>query len=59
MATSSTLRLVRADINLARESRPSESRVRRLFRRRARRRHAAVAGWREEATFRGMTRMGA
>jgi hypothetical protein len=59
MATSSTLRLVHPDIDFARKAPPTESRIRRLFRRRARRRRAAVGGWREEAAFRGMTRMGA
>jgi hypothetical protein len=59
MATSSTtLRLVHP-VDIAREPRASESRVRRLFRRRARRRSAVVSNWREDATFRGMTRMGA
>jgi hypothetical protein len=60
MATSSTLRVVHPDIVLhAPET--SESRFRRLFRRRARRRRAAAAvpGWREEATVRSITRMGA
>jgi hypothetical protein len=60
MATSSTLRLVHPDVNMTHEARPaSESWLRRFFRSRARRRRAAVAGWREEAAFRGMTRMGA
>jgi hypothetical protein len=58
MASTSTLRVVHPDIDLARKPEPAESRIRRLFRRRARRR-AAVGAWREEATFRGMTRMGA
>jgi hypothetical protein len=63
MATSSTLRIVRTEIDLVREpeARPavpssaemSESRLRRFFRRKARRR-ALVSGWREEATLRSM-----
>jgi hypothetical protein len=57
MATSSTLRLVHP-VEIARPQR-NESRLRRLFSRRARRRRAAVSNWREDATFRGMTRMGA
>lgn len=59
MATSSTLRLVHPDIDLTHVPQRSESRLRRLFRRRDRRRRAAASNWREEATFRGMTRMGA
>jgi hypothetical protein len=59
MASPTTLRLVHPDIDFARKPRPTESRIRRLFRRRARHRRVAVGGWREEATFRGMTRMGA
>jgi hypothetical protein len=61
MATSSTLRVIHPDIVL-RAPESHESRIRRLFRRRARRRRAgapAVSGWREEATVRGITRMGA
>jgi hypothetical protein len=55
MATSSTLRLVHPEIDLAREAEIHESRLRRLFRRRARRRRAAlVPGWREEAIVRSM-----
>jgi hypothetical protein len=57
MATSSTLRLVHP-VEIARPQR-NESRLRRLFSRRARRRQAVVSNWREEATLRGMTRMGA
>jgi hypothetical protein len=59
MATSSTLRLVHPDI-VVRVPESHESRFRRLFRRRARRRRAPVVpSWREEATLRGITRMGA
>jgi hypothetical protein len=60
MATSSTLRLVHPDV-VVRVPETRESRFRRLFRRRARRRRAAASasGWREEATVRGITRMGA
>jgi hypothetical protein len=58
MATSSTLRLVRPEIGFAREPAISESRLRRFFRRKARRR-ALVSGWRDEATLRFITRMGA
>jgi hypothetical protein len=58
MATSSTLRLV-PPVDLARVPQRNESRLRRLFSRRARRRQAVVSNWREDATFRGMTRMGA
>jgi ribosomal protein L32E len=60
MATTSTLRVIHPEIGAVRKPQPHESRLRRLFRRRARRRDAAVAsGWREEAAVRGMTRMGA
>jgi hypothetical protein len=59
MASPSTVRLIHPDIDFARKPPPPESRIRRLFRRRARRRRAAIGGWREEATLRGMTRMGA
>jgi hypothetical protein len=59
MATSSTLRLVHPDVVLRVPER-HESRFRRLFRRRSRRRRAAaLSGWRDEATVRGLTRMGA
>lgn len=56
MATSSTLRLVRPEIGFAREPQVSESRLRRLFRRRIRR-SARVHGWREEATVRAIIRV--
>jgi hypothetical protein len=60
MATTSTLRVVHPDIVLHVPQTTPESRFRRLFRRRARRRRAAaVSGWREEATLRAITRMGA
>jgi hypothetical protein len=59
MASTSILRVVHPDIEFARKAPPPESRIRRLFRRRARRRRAGIGGWREEATVRGMTRMGA
>lgn len=60
MATSSTLRVIHPEIALPREAETRESRLRRLFRRKARRRRAAVvSGWREEAILRGTTRMGA
>jgi hypothetical protein len=60
MATPSTLRVIHPEIAVTREIEKHESRLRRLFRRKARRRGAAVvAGWREEATVRGLTRMGA
>jgi hypothetical protein len=60
MATSSTLRVVHPDI-VARAPETHESRFRHLFRRKARRRRAAASapGWRDEATLRGITRMGA
>jgi hypothetical protein len=60
MATSSTLRVIHPEIALTREAETHESRLRRLFRRKARRRRtAAVSGWRDEATVRATTRMGA
>jgi hypothetical protein len=61
MATTSTLRVIHPEIGAVRRPQTHESRLRRLFRRRARRRrNAAVpSGWREEATVRGMMRMGA
>jgi hypothetical protein len=55
MATPTTLRLVRSDIGLIPKPEVSESRVRRFFRRKARRR-AVVSGWREEATLRSIIR---
>jgi hypothetical protein len=55
MATPTTLRLVRSDIGVVRQPEVSESRVRRFFRRKARRR-ALVSGWREEAALRSMIR---
>ena len=60
MATSSTLRVIHPEIAVKGPVETYESRFRRLFRRKARRRGAAVmSGWREEATVRGTTRMGA
>jgi hypothetical protein len=61
MATSSTLRVVHPEIAVTGPVETHESRFRRLFRRKSRRRRAAVlmSGWREEATLRGITRMGA
>jgi hypothetical protein len=61
MATTTTLRVIHPEIGAVRTPQPHESRLRRLFRRRARRRRntAVASGWREEATVRGMTRMGA
>lgn len=59
MATS-TLRVIHPEIALVRAPEIHESRFRRLFRRRGRRRRAAlVPGWREEATVRAITRSGA
>ena len=59
MATS-TLRVIHPEIALVRMPEIHESRFRRLFRRRVRRRRTAlVPDWREEATVRGITRMGA
>jgi hypothetical protein len=60
MATSSTLRVIHLEIAPTCEAETHESRLRRLFRRKARgRRAAVVSGWREEAILRGTTRMGA
>jgi hypothetical protein len=63
MATTTTLRVIHPEIGAVRQPKPDthESRLRRLVRRRARRRRNATvaSGWREEATVRGMTRMGA
>ena len=55
MATTTTLRLVRSDSRFVPKTEVTESRVRRFFRRKARRR-ALVFGWREEATLRSMIR---
>jgi hypothetical protein len=55
MATPSTLRLVHPEIGFVREPQISESRLRRIFRRKARAR-ATVPGWREEAIIRATTR---
>jgi hypothetical protein len=55
MATPTTLRLVRAEITFIPKAKVSESRVRRFFRRKVRRR-VAVSGWREEATLRSLIR---
>jgi hypothetical protein len=60
MATTSTVRVLRPEMARVQVPEIHESRLRRLFRRRARRRRATVpSGWREEATVRGMTRVGA
>jgi hypothetical protein len=58
MATPSTLRLVHPEPGFVREPQVAESRVRRFFHRKARRREV-VPGWREEAIFRAITRTGA
>jgi hypothetical protein len=52
MATSTTLRLVRSEVAVIREPQVSESRLRRLFRRKARRQALAHHGWRDEAFLR-------
>jgi hypothetical protein len=52
MATSSTLRLVRSQIAVVREPQVSESRLRRLFRRKARRQALVHHAWRDEAFLR-------
>jgi hypothetical protein len=59
MTTSSTLQLEHPAIAAASERPPPESRLRHLFRRRARLRRAVHPAWREEATLRAMTRLGA
>jgi hypothetical protein len=59
MATSSTLPLPYPGISAERAAESHDSRLRRLFRRRARRRRGVHSGWREEATLRALTRMGA
>jgi hypothetical protein len=55
MATPTTLRLVRTEIRFIPKPEVSESRVRRFFRRKARRR-AMASGWREEAILRSIIR---
>jgi hypothetical protein len=55
MATQPTLRLVIPDTAVVRQPKVSETRVRRFFRRRARRR-TLVTGWRDEAFLRATTR---
>jgi hypothetical protein len=59
MATSSTVRVEHPGIVTEREAEPHHSRLRRVFRRRARRRRAVHYAWRDEATLRALTRMGA
>jgi hypothetical protein len=59
MATTSTVRVLRPEMARVQVPEIHESRLRRLFRRRARRRATVPSGWREEATVRGMTRVGA
>jgi hypothetical protein len=52
MATSSTVRLVRSEIGGVRKPQVAESRLRRLFRRKARRQALAHHSWRDEAFLR-------
>jgi hypothetical protein len=60
MATPSTVDVVHQEIPFAVEPQRRERRRWPLIRRRARRpRRALHPGWREEATLRGMTRLGA
>lgn len=60
MAMSSTVEVVHPDIPLAADPQTPERRLGRLLQRRARRpRPALHSGWREEATVRAVTRMGA
>jgi hypothetical protein len=59
MATSSTLQLEHPAIAAALERQLPPNRLRRLFLRRTRLRRAVQPDWREEATLRTMTRVGA
>ena len=56
MTTTTTLRLVRPEARFVPRTEITENRVRRFFRRKARRR-ALVFGWREEANLRSMIRV--
>jgi hypothetical protein len=59
MATPSTVEVVHPEIPLAAEPQTRESRLRRFFRRPARPRRTLHRGWRDEATLRAATRLGA